>query len=256
MPAMTDRVTINDRLIRVKSFHRRPTPATDGQPAGDEVEVVVMLRGRGERRDFETLLRTPKLVLAIPDGDSLGVQVSSAAVSSSGSGEKDAHRFDVTFRESEDSAARRAAVVALDDHGHAGATPGADRAEEVPADTGDDDDVEIEDVVSDGRTSDLGGSSVVWATALRQLSHDAHAAALPPPIEQEFTSTEQAGIESILVGLRLEALITLLDDAGIVRRGALDDAFLDLVDTRFVAEATPLIGEKAARAAARAVLGG
>ncbi len=250
MAAITESVRINNQIVRVKSFHRRPTPPVAGHAAGDEIEIVVMLRGRGERRDFETLLRSPKITLAIPDSDTLDVAVASAGVSSSGSGEKDAHRFDVTFRESDQSAARRVA------DGAPVPPPGAAAPVSTIArylDTGSDED---DAAIDDGSTSDLGGSSVVWATALRQLSQDTQAVAAPPPVERTFTPTELAGIEAILVGLRLEALIAELDRANLIRRGVIDDGFLALVQSRFVAEATPVIGEEAARAAVEVVFAG
>ena len=250
MSKITEQVAINNQIVQVKSFHRRPTPAVAGQVSGDEVEIVVMLRGRGERRDFETLLRSPRLTLAIPDSDTLDVTVATAGVSSSGSGEKDAHRFDVTFRESDACAARRATDgSAAPPPAPVSVTPRIVRYHDAAAD-------DDGDAIDDGATSDLGGSSVVWATAMRQMSQDKTAAAVPPPIEHAFSPTELAGIESILVGLRLEALIAELDRANLVRRGAIDDGFLDLVNSRFIIEATPVIGEKAARAAAAAVLTG
>ncbi len=252
MVAITETVTINNQIVRVKSFHRRPTLPVAGQAARDEIEIVVMLRGRGERRDFETLLRSPRISLAIPGSDTLDVEIASAGVSSSGSGEKDAHRFDVTFRESADCAARRASAASFAPPVAAPASrpDTVARYQHLPTDDhGNDQD-------GDGITSDLGGSSDVWATALRQMSPESAAAVVPPPTEYAFTPTELAGIESILVGLRLEALIVELDRANLIRRGAIDAGFLELVGSRFIAEATPVIGEKAARAAAAAVLAG
>jgi hypothetical protein len=63
-----------------------------------------------------------------------------------------------------------------------------------------------------------------------------------------------AGAEAVLVGLRLEALIEQLVAAGVVRRSGVDASFLRLVRERFVREATPVIGQRAAERAAASAL--
>jgi hypothetical protein len=66
-----------------------------------------------------------------------------------------------------------------------------------------------------------------------------------------LTPTEIAGIEAVLVGLRLEAIIDALDRLEIMPRDEIEQAFVRLVQKRFVAEATLVVGEPVARRAAR-----
>ncbi|HKG25161.1 MAG TPA: hypothetical protein VKB09_05890, partial [Thermomicrobiales bacterium] len=99
----------------------------------------------------------------------------------------------------------------------------------------------------------VGGDASVWATALRQMTSPGSSRPAPPP-EPPLETPELAGAEAVLVGLRLEALIEQLTAVGIVRRSSVDASFMRLVQQRFVAEATPVIGEKAAQRAAKSAL--
>jgi hypothetical protein len=89
----------------------------------------------------------------------------------------------------------------------------------------------------------------------------------PPPVsylaspaltgqEISFSPIELAGIEAVLVGLRIETVIDALDRLEILPRAEIEQAFLRLVRERFVAEATLVVGEPIARRAARDILHG
>ena len=74
--------------------------------------------------------------------------------------------------------------------------------------------------------------------------------------EASFSPVELAGIEAVLVGLRIETVIDALDRLQIIPRAEIEQAFLRLVRERFVAEATLVVGEPIARRAARDILHG
>jgi hypothetical protein len=74
--------------------------------------------------------------------------------------------------------------------------------------------------------------------------------------EVAFSPVELAGIEAVLVGLRIETVIDALDKLGVLPRAELEQAFLRLVRERFVGEATLVVGEPVARRAARDILHG
>ena len=78
----------------------------------------------------------------------------------------------------------------------------------------------------------------------------------PATAASVLSPTEVAGVEAVLVGLRLEALIDALDRMEIVPRDDVEQAFVRLVQKRFVAEASLVVGEPVARRAARDILHG
>jgi hypothetical protein len=81
-------------------------------------------------------------------------------------------------------------------------------------------------------------------------------AAPPPATDGTLSPSELAGIEAVLVGLRLEAIIDALDRLQIMPRDEIEQAFVRLVQKRFVAEASLVVGEPVARRAARDILQG
>jgi hypothetical protein len=124
---------------------------------------------------------------------------------------------------------------------------GAPPEDENAASTGD-------DAAEDAVEIAVPGNPSVWAAALRQLRAQSSGRAASPP-EPPLTTEELAGAEAVLVGLRLEALLEQLAAAGLIRRSVVESNFLRLVRERFVQEATPVIGERAARRVARDVTG-
>jgi len=243
---------MNGEAVRTSGFYRRMIAQDDG-PALEELELVVILRGGMANRSFGQLLRQGTIVLEIPPATTMETTVAGANVNSTGVGESAAHRYDVTLRETPASAQRRAAEAA------AAASAGEDEPAEATAEpaieTVEDEESDAPADLSQVRVS---APTAVWATALRQIVE----AQAPKPTggraapEEPLAPVELAGVEAVLVGLRLEALIETLDRASAVRRSSVDDAFLRLIGERFVAEATPVVGPRVAARIAKDLLGG
>jgi hypothetical protein len=240
---MAEVVIINGTPVRAAGVHRTSVARDDGPPL-EEIYLTVILRGTIPHRSFQELLKPGTLLFASPGKPPLEATITAASHASSGVGESAAHRHDVTLRETPASAERRAAEAAA----AAAAQPEPEPA--PPTDEDDDD----PDAPLDLSQVGLKASAATMAAALRQLTTPAAAPPAPPP-EPPLDPAALAGAEAILVGLRLEALIEALDAAGAVRRSAIDDGFLRLIEDRFVAEATPVIGEAAARRVVRDLLG-
>jgi hypothetical protein len=239
-----DFIKINDNAVRITSIYQRTVPQEDGPPLR-EVELVVILRGTMAHRSFLALLASPQIRLDLPEKSGDGwatfeAEVSTAYSTSSGTGEAAAHRHDVVLRETPASAARHAAEQAArqPEPAPAPGTPPAPPEPEVDEDPYAPLDLSAVEVAA--------GNAAVWATALRQMTSPQSAKPGAPP-EPPLETPELAGAEAILVGLRLEALIEQLVAAGIVRRSSIDASFQRLVHQRFIAEATPVIGPKAAK---------
>ena len=235
---MVDFVKLNGTPVRATGLYRR----TVAQPAGaprEEVNLVVILRGRMDNRAFLALLEPGQVRLEFPGGEAFEATVAAASHASSGSSEAAAYRHDVTLHETAASAERRAAAraTAAEEVGAAGTAQTTDAGDQA-----DDADAPLD-------LGPVGASAATWATALRQLTAPrAETPAEPsPPAEEPLAPAELAGVEAVLVGLRLEALIETLDRSGAIRRSAVDDAFLRLIGERFVAEATPVVGEAVAQ---------
>jgi hypothetical protein len=231
---MADFIYINGAGVRVSSIYRRTLIQPDTPPR-EQIELVVILRGSIATRSFADLLRSSPLHVAFPDGPSFEMTVTDDNRAVAGTGESAAHRHDITLTETLAAAERRAA--ASPGQGAPSSDIAEDEREPEPAD----DETDPADLAS----VTFNAPATTWATALRQMTGATdQSEALPPPA---LDTAHLAGVEAVLVGLRLEALIAALDAAGIVRRSAIDDAFLALIEERFVAEAIPIIGEDAAR---------
>lgn len=241
---------MNGTPVRISGVFQRTVPRDDGPPL-QEVELVVILRGTMAHRSFQALLAKGAVRLDLPDGSGAGwttfdTEIAAAYHSCGGSGEAAAYRHDVTLRETPASAERRAAERGETvPTGPAAAGPVTAR----PAVPEIDDDPSAPDDFSQVRVA---GDAAVWATALRQMT--ATGPVKPPPPEPPLETAQLAGAEAVLVGLRLEALIEQLVAAGVVRRSGVDASFLRLVRERFVREATPVIGQRAAERAAASAL--
>jgi hypothetical protein len=240
---MAEVVIINGNPVRAAGVHRISVARDDGPPL-EEVYLTVILRGTIPHRSFQELLKPGTLHVAFPGKPPFEATITAASHASTGVGEAAAHRHDVTLRETPASAERRAAEAAA----AAAATP-PEPEPAPPADEDDDPDAPLD-------LSQVGpkASAATMAAALRQFTTPPAAAPAPTP-EPPLDPSALAGAEAILVGLRLEALIEALDGTGAVRRSAIDDGFLRLIEERFVAEATPVIGEAAARRVVRDLLG-
>lgn len=242
-----DFVKLNGTAVRLSGFHQRIIAQENGPPL-QELELVVILRGTMAHRSFLALLGRGQIRIDLPDPSGVwttyDTEIEASLHTSSGPGEAAAFRHDVTLRETPEGAARRAAAApAVPEPAPPASTdetPAEDEPEEDP------------DAPADLSTVKVSGNATAWATALRQMTSPgaARPAAPEPPLE----TPELAGAEAVLVGLRIEALIEQLVAAGLVRRSAVEASFMRLVQTRFVAEATPVIGEKAAKRAAKSVV--
>jgi hypothetical protein len=244
-----DFIKINGTAVRLTSIYQRTVPQDDGPPLR-EAELVIILRGTMAHRSFLALLASPRLRLDVPEPSgwvTFDAEVSTAYSTASGSGEAAAHRHDILLRETAASAERYAteqAALQPEPTPAANTTPPPEPTPEVDEDPF---------APLDLSTVRVGGDATVWATALRQMTSPQTSRPSAPP-EPPLETPELAGAEAILVGLRLEALIEQLTAAGIVRRSSVDASFQRLVQQRFIAEATPVIGPKAANRAAKAAM--
>jgi hypothetical protein len=245
MASSIEFLKLNGTTIRLTGCYLRLVPQEDGGPPLQEFELIIILRGAMDHRTFLGMLGRGQLKVEIPDKSDSGWQsfdteVVSAYSNNSGAGEGSAYRHDVILRETPASAARRAASQPAIEP-----TPPPTPVAPPPPE-------EDPNAPLDLSTVKVGGDAHVWATALRQMTNPG-AKPAPPP-EPPLDTSELAGAEAVLVGLRLEALIEQLAAAGIVRRSSVDASFMRLVHQRFVAEATPVIGEKAAKRAAESAM--
>lgn len=255
---MPETIHLNGIAVSAMGVYPRTVPNPDGPPLA-EVSLVVILRGRLPNRDFVAMLAGGQVEIGLAGAPPFQALVTAATHASSGTSESDAYRHDLTLRETPSSAVRRAAIREAEAETAAQAVADAAAAAKPDPYAGKSRPPGEEDQFASGR-------SQLWATALRQLRTpdpaeadlDDAPAVVPStaPTTDEASGAELAGIESVLVGLRLEALIETLDRRSVIRRSEVDDAFLRLIEERFVAEATPVVGADAATRALAGLLGG
>lgn len=251
-------IRINGTAVRLTGFHQRTVEQVEGPPLR-ELELVVIVRGTLAHRSLLELIAQNRFVVDLPSGSdgsqwtSFEATLAGAYHQSSGVGEAAAHRHDIRLRETPESASRHHAATAPSDQ----AAPGEG---EEPAGGAERDQPNDEAARPDDETGGdeaevtVPGNPSVWAAALRQLRMPAGGRIASPP-EPPLTTEELAGAEAVLVGLRLEALLEQLAAAGLIRRSVVESNFMRLVRERFVQEATPVIGERAARRIVRDVTG-
>jgi hypothetical protein len=245
---MIDFVKINGVAVRTSAFHTRTQDERNGL-SRDYIAASVIVRGAMQHRSLSELLAQQPMRLEIPNGATmtvLEVEVIDANHVSTGTGESAAFRHDIQFRETDVSATRRTGLAAAERAARA-------RVEEV---TRSRQSLAQEEEPPDDRLDrswdKLSTDQAMWASALKQMKDPE---ALKPVVQEPpLTAAELGGIEAVLVGLRLEALIVALEEAGLVRREDIDDLFHQLVMERFINEASPVVGEKAARRASREVI--
>jgi hypothetical protein len=246
MASSMEFLKLNGATIRLTGSYLRLIPQDDGGPPLQEFELVIILRGTMDHRAFLGILGRGQIKVEIPDKtnnvwQSFDTEVISAYSNNSGAGEASAYRHDVVLRETPASAERRAAAQPAP-------TPTPPPTPVAPPQPEPDEDP---NTPLDLSSVKVGGNTHAWATALRQMTNPGAKPAAP---ETPLDTSELAGAEAVLVGLHLEALIEQLAAAGIVRRSSVNTSFMRLVQQRFVAEATPVIGVKAAKQAAKAAL--
>jgi hypothetical protein len=245
---MIDFVKINGVAVRTSAFHSRIQEEQNGL-SREYIAASVIVRGAMQHRSLSELLTQQPMRLEIPNGATmtvLEVEVYDANHVSTGTGETAAFRHDIQFRETNTSATRRTSLAAAEQAARQRqeAIARARRPtvrEEEPSDDR-----------LDRSWDKLSTDQSMWASALKQMKDPE--AMRPVVQEPPLTAAELGGIEAVLVGLRLEALIEVLEEAGLIQREDIDDLFHRLVMERFINEASPVVGEKAARRASREVI--
>jgi hypothetical protein len=244
---MIDFIKMNGVAVRTNSFNRRTEMEGDGI-ARDHVIVSIIVRGSIQHRSLSELLNQSPMRLEIPNGatmDLLEVEVISNTHVSTGLGEAAAFRHDVEMRETDASAVRRTTQVAANQAMRARLQP-VEAVQHAPVEE------EPLDDRLDRSWDKLSSDQSTWMNALKQMKDpDALKPVVPEP---PLTAAELGGIEAVLVGLRLEALIAVLEDSGVIQRADIDEVFHQLVMERFINEASPVVGEKAARRAVKELI--
>lgn len=246
---MAEFLKLNGTPVRTTGLYQRQVPQVDG-PDLAELELVIIVRGTMANRSLKQLLSTEHVRVDLTNGnhtENFDSLIESVAVNSSGTGEAAAHRFDLTLRETPDSAMARADYDWAEKRAIPKERTGPARYSAVtPIDDSPDEPLDFSKV-------SVGGDSSVWATALKQMTTPKN---LPPEAfpDAPFSPLEQASVDSKLLMLKMEALIDQLEVAGRVRRVDVDIAYLTLVAERFVNDVKPFVGEEVANRAAREVL--
>jgi hypothetical protein len=244
---MIDFIKMNGVAVRTNAFNRRTEMEGDGI-AREHVTVSIIVRGSIQHRSLSELLNQSPMRLEIPNGatmDLLEVEVISNTHVSTGLGEAAAFRHDVEMRETDASAVRRTTQVAANQAMRARLQT-AEAVQHAPVEE------ELLDDRLDRSWDKLSSDQSTWMNALKQMKDpDALKPVVPEP---PLTAAELGGIEAVLVGLRLEALIAVLEDSGVIQRADIDEVFHQLVMERFINEASPVVGEKAARRAVKELI--
>lgn len=234
-----DLIYINGVPVRIHGhFEREVTDETGARTA--EMELVVMIRGRVPQKQFLQLIANEHVRLDIQDAGQMitwFTRIVNHTAVASGSGESIMYRHDLHFRELPDSWRRRMQEMAE----RAAANPAPEpvrrpvAAEAAPAES-------ISEMLA---SADPSG----WGEAIRQLKEGRNPK--PEVADEPLTPIELVAVETVLTNLRIDALIDQIVASGLLRRDALDERFRLLIDQRFESEAVPLVGEKAAKQAAR-----
>jgi hypothetical protein len=244
---MIDFIKMNGVAVRTNSFNRKTEMEGDGI-AREIAFASIIVRGSTQHRSLSELLSQSPMRLEIPNGatmDLLEVEIVKTTHVSTGIGEASAFRHDVELRETDASAVRRATHVAATQAMRA-------RLHTVDADQGAPVEEEPLDDRLDRSWDKLSSDQSTWMNALKQMKDpDALKPVVPEP---PLTAAELGGIEAVLVGLRLEALIAVLEESGAIQRTDIDEVFHQLVMERFINEASPVVGEKAARRAVKELI--
>ena len=238
-----EQILINGVPTRIHGSFERTVQDEAGQTVA-EMEAVVIVRGRLPNKQFLQQISRESVQLDYEDGQTpvtMVTRVVNHTAVASGEGEGTVYRHDVTFRELPESYERRMAERAA-----AAAAKPVEAPRPSPR-------VAAQEPVGDISDVEIGGNSSVWAEAIMQMKGTAPRPKAP---EEPLTLPEMAGIETVLLNLRVEALVQLLEATGFIPRGAVDARFRALLDERFIAEATQLVGEKIAQRVAREMGGG
>jgi hypothetical protein len=229
-----EQIQINGAPTRIHGSFDREVQDESGQTVG-EMEVVAIIRGRLQNKQFMQLISRETVQLDYQDGQTsvtMVTRVVNHSAVASGEGEGTVYRHDITFREQPESFQRRAAAL---------------RAKTAPRPSPR---VAVQEREPVGDISDVTAATdpSSWGDAIRQLR-----GSMPQPTapEEPLTAPELAGIETVLVNLRLEALIHVIESTGLIPRGAAEVQFRELLEERFFEDASQIVGERVAQRALR-----
>jgi hypothetical protein len=220
-----EQILINGVPTRIHGSFERTVQDEAGRTVA-EMEAVIIVRGRLPNKQFQQQISRETIQLDYQDGQTpvtMVTRVVNHTAVASGEGEGTVYRHDITFRELPESYQQRMAKQASEAAAKALAAPRPSPrvAAQEPEPVGD---------------------------AIRQLR-----GSMPKPQapEEPLTMPELAGIETVLVSLRLEALIHVLESTGCIPRGAAEIQFRELLEERFFEDASQIVGERVAQRALR-----
>jgi hypothetical protein len=230
-----EQIQINGIPVRVHGSYERDVLDDSGQTVG-EMEVAIIIRGRIPNKQFLQLIGRDHHRLEYLDGQrpiQKTVRIVNHSTVASGTGEATVFRHDIHFRElgnpSPAQATNRAQVPADAFR----STPRPVAPEPAP-------------VAKPPAPRLTATDPANWGDAIRQMRGES---VKPKAPEAPLTVPELVAIESVLVNLRVEAVIQCLEEAGLIARGVVEERFRALLAERFVAEAIPLVGENVANRA-------
>lgn len=235
-----EQILINGVPTRIHGSFERTVQDEAGRTVA-EMEAVIIVRGRLPNKQFQQQISRETIQLDYQDGQTpvtMVTRVVNHTAVASGEGEGTVYRHDITFRELPESYQQRMAKQASEAAAKAltAPRPSPRVAAQEPEPVGD---------ISDIKTATDPSN---WGDAIRQLR-----GSMPKPQapEEPLTMPELAGIETVLVSLRLEALIHVLESTGCIPRGAAEIQFRELLEERFFEDASQIVGERVAQRALR-----
>lgn len=244
---MSEHIRLNGSPVATSGGIRRSIVAVNEHQLA-RLDFALIVRGKMARRSLVELLSREPVQVDVPTSqgwDSFQATIADVLTQSTGTGESAAHRFDVSLRETRESSMRRANATATADAAREREAAQSAAAAERPADDlGAADSTAVADKGLPDGPIDLSsvtthGDGAVLQAALRQLRPPSAPAPAPEP---PLSTLELAGIEAVLVSLRVEAVIDQLVAQGLVRRSLVEASFQHLVNEHFVKEATPIVG--------------
>jgi hypothetical protein len=202
-----EQILINRVPVKVHSTYEREVVNEAGHTVG-EMEAAIIVRGRMPNNQFQQLITSGRLTIEYMDGPrriTMAVTVAEHGVATSGDGEGAVYRHDLRFRETTESYRRR-----LEEHGILPKVADDSRAEQMAA---------VKERASQpaGETRLTSTDPAMWGDAIRQMRGEPTRAVAPEP---PLTQTDLVGVETVLVNLRVDALIEQLEAVGLIEPGA------------------------------------
>ena len=232
--AIENVMRINGTPVAVHSSYRRDVRDDAGIDLA-EFELVVLIRGRMTNKQFIQHMSSDRIRLELKEGGGVGTYfmwITNHTSAASGSGESTIYRHDITMREDPDGANQRHALAAQN------APEPVAVAVAAPVAV-----IEAPGEISDVRVATTAAS---WGDAIRQMKGEPMVAKIA---ELPLSPQELLAIEIVLTNLRIDAMLDQMEGASLLKRSSVNARFRVLIEDRFVEEATPLIGEQAAKRA-------